>query len=159
MATETTTNLEQSTIDHLQTLARLNIDSRDGFRYAADKLPDSAGELKSLFQSAAAERDRQASELNRYVELNDEHPRETGSVLASFHRTMMAFRDLFAGTHDPHAILAEAERGEDTIKNAYEVALKETSGSAVNDVLTRQYASVKAMHDRVRNLRDATKKK
>ena len=35
--------------------------------------------------------------------------------------------------------------------------LKNTAGSAVNDVLTQQYAKVKAGHDRVRDLRDAMK--
>jgi uncharacterized protein (TIGR02284 family) len=37
----------------------------------------------------------------------------------------------------------------------YEEVLKETAGSAVNDVLTRQYAKVKAGHDQVRDLRNA----
>lgn len=158
MAVETTTSLEDSTIDHLQTLARLNIDSRNGFEYAVGKLPDSSPELKSLFQSAASERAQQAEELNRYVQINDESPAKSGSVAASFHRTMMAFRDAFTSNHDAHAVLAEAERGEDVIKHAYENALKETAGSAVNDVLSRQYTAVKSMHDRIRDLRDATAK-
>ena len=54
-----------------------------------------------------------------------------------------------------HAVLSEAERGEDAIKARYEDVLKENPGNPVSDVLHRQYASVKAMHDRVRDMRDA----
>ena len=60
---------------------------------------------------------------------------------------------------DPYVILIEAERGEDHIKEAYEEVLKETAGSAMNDVLTDQYAAVKAGHDKVRDLRDSFAKK
>jgi uncharacterized protein (TIGR02284 family) len=56
-----------------------------------------------------------------------------------------------AGTH---AMLSEAERGEDYIKGKYEEILKGTAGSAVTDVLNRQYRAVKIAHDRVRDLRD-----
>lgn len=58
---------------------------------------------------------------------------------------------------DPYVILIEAERGEDHIKEAYEDVLKETAEDAVNDVLTAQYAIVKAGHDQVRDSRDAYK--
>ncbi|TWT39087.1 PA2169 family four-helix-bundle protein [Blastopirellula retiformator] len=60
---------------------------------------------------------------------------------------------------DCYAILAEAEAGEDHIKHAYEDALKETAGSAMNDVLQKQYAQVKQGHDRIRDMRDAFKAK
>ena len=42
---------------------------------------------------------------------------------------------------DSYAILSEAERGEDAIKGAYEEAMPSVSGSALNDVLSRQYVS------------------
>lgn len=60
---------------------------------------------------------------------------------------------------DAYVILIEAERGEDHIKDAYEDVLKETAGSAMNDLLQSQYAKVKAGHDKVRDLRDAYKEK
>jgi len=55
-----------------------------------------------------------------------------------------------------HAILSEAERGEDAIKKAYEEVLIETAGSAVNDVLTRQYAIVKAGRPSARYARESS---
>lgn len=152
MTLETKTNLNEQTIDALQDLAQINIDSRDGFRDAADQIPDAA--LATYFRELADERARQAEELQTYVELNNERPVREGSFLAALHRSWISIRDSLA-SNETHAVLAEAERGEDSIKGAYEDALKDTAGSAVNDVLQTQYVQVKAAHDRIRDLRDA----
>lgn len=156
MAVETKLNLEQETIDALQNLTQVNIDSRDGFREAAEKIDDTT--LASMFQKFSDERAQQASELQHFVTINDEEPRRSGSSAASLHQTWMKIRQMFS-SNDVHSILAEAERGEDVIKCAYEETLKKTAGSAVNDVLQRHYAAVKATHDRVRDLRDSHKPK
>ena len=47
---------------------------------------------------------------------------------------------------------------EDRIKAKYKDIITKSAGSPVNDVLLRQFADVKAWHDRVRQLRDSTKK-
>lgn len=154
MTMETKTTLEESTIEGLQTLIRYNLDSQKGFQEVA-KETDST-ELASLFRELAQERGELATELQQHVEVNDEDPVEEGSMMAALHRTWIEVRNKLNGG-SPYVILAEAERGEDTIKHAYEDVLKETAGSAVNDVLTRQYAKVKSAHDRVRDLRDAVK--
>lgn len=154
MTMETRTTLEESTIEGLQTLIRYNLDSQKGFQEVA-KETDST-ELASLFREIAQERGELATELQQHVEVNDEDPVEEGSMMAALHRTWIEVRNKLNGG-SPYVILAEAERGEDTIKHAYEDVLKETAGSAVNDVLTRQYAKVKSAHDRVRDLRDAVK--
>ena len=97
-----------------------------------------------------------ASELQSLVDFNGEEAEDDGSVAAKTHRIWINIRSKINGG-DPYVILIEAERGEDHIKEAYEDILKETAGSAVNDVLTAQYAKVKAGHDKVRDLRDAYK--
>jgi hypothetical protein len=85
---------------------------------------------------------------------NGEEAVEDGSFLAAFHRAWISLRELLSGGSS-YAILSEAERGEDAIKKAYEDVLIATAGNAVNDVLTRQYATVKAGHDRVREMRNS----
>lgn len=55
---------------------------------------------------------------------------------------------------DSHAILSEAERGEDAIKGAYEDAMPSVTANIVHDVLSRQYLRVKADHDRIKSMRD-----
>lgn len=151
MSVETKTSLKSATISKLQDLIQINIDSEKGFREAIEQIQDSR--LTGVFAELSAQRSQNATELQDYVQWNGEKPRDEGSYAAAFHRTWMDLRSkLSAG--DAHVILSEAERGEDSIKKAYEEALKETAGSAVNDVLTRQYANVKAGHDRIRDLRD-----
>ena len=152
MTLETQVTLADETLDTLQDLVQINIDSRDGFREAAGQITDAA--LATYFRELADQRAQQAEELQTYVQLNNERPVRDGSFLAAVHRSWLSIRDSLTGT-DVHAVLAEAERGEDAIKGAYEEGLKETAGSAINDVLQSQYAQVKAAHDRVRDLRDA----
>jgi uncharacterized protein (TIGR02284 family) len=136
----------------LQDLIQVNIDSRDGFRQAAESLEDLT--LQSTFEHLADERDQQADELARYVAWSGEHPRRDGSVAAAVHRTWMRIRELLS-SDDNHAALSEAERGEDAIVSSYEEALQTTAGSAMHDVVQHQCAAVKAAHDRIRDLRDA----
>jgi uncharacterized protein (TIGR02284 family) len=151
MAIETKQSLSAETIRFLQELIQANIDSRDGFRYAAGVIDNLT--LQSAFEQLADDRDLQADELARYVSWSGEQPRREGSVAAMVHRTWMGIREMVS-SDNTYAILAEAERGEDAIKSAYESALESAAGSAMHDVLLHQYASVKAAHDRIRDLRD-----
>lgn len=149
---ESTRNLPVDTIDKLQDLLRVNIDSENGFRDAAEQVDDVA--LKRIFTQYADERQANASELKQFVEFNGEAPVESGSIMAAIHRTWMDLKAALS-LNDAKAVLNEAERGEDHIMHMYEDVLTETAGSAVHDVLQHQYVKVKAAHDAVRDLRDA----
>jgi len=149
---ETKTDLNETTIAKLQKLIRVNIDSYNGFHESAEEIDDA--KLKTLFSELGDQRSAMATELQKFVEFNGEEAEDDGSVAAKTHRIWINIRSKINGG-DPHVILIEAERGEDHIKAAYEDVLKETAGSAMNDLLTEQYRSVKAGHDRVRDLRDA----
>ena len=151
MSTETKLSLSQETLEKLQELIQVNIDSRDGFNESAAQIDDMT--ITSMFRQFAAERDEQAAELRTIVAANREAPQETGSMAAAAHRMLIDVRAALGG--GVPAILSEAERGEDYIKGKYEDILKDTAGSAMNDGLHRHYAAVKAAHDRVRDLRDA----
>jgi uncharacterized protein (TIGR02284 family) len=153
MATESKLSLTQASIDALNELVQVNLDSRDGFKHAAGEIQEV--HLANMFNQLADERDHQAQELKSLVSLNGEQPTESGSMAASMHRTWMDLRTALGG--GVQAVLSEAERGEDYIKGKYEEALKQNAGTAVSDVLHRQYAAVKAAHDRVRDMRDAHK--
>ncbi len=154
MRTETKTNLDDKTITKLQKLTRANLDSVKGFKECSEEIENVA--ISELFCELAAQRSDLATELQQHVTLSGEQAEDDGSVAAAVHRTWIDVRSKISGG-DAYAILAEAERGEDHIKAAYEDVLKATAGSAVNDVLQRQYAKVKAGHDRVRELRDHLK--
>jgi len=151
MAVETKLHLEEETIAALKDLIRVNIDSADGFRYTSKHINNLT--LEQTFLRMADQRELQAEELAGYVQWNGTETVVEGSYAAAVHRTWISIRETLS-FDDVHAILSEAERGEDHIKNAYESALKHTAGSAMNDVLLRQYADVKQGHDFIRDLRD-----
>jgi uncharacterized protein (TIGR02284 family) len=151
--TTNTLNLPEKSIDWLQDLIQLNIDSRDGFKEAADELK--GNRLESLFREYSNQRGAQASELQSLVASNAERPETDGSVAAAAHRTWMDLRSALGG--GDQAILDEAERGEDHIKEKYEAAIKDLGSCSCTTVLRSQYAAIKAAHDKVRDLRDSYK--
>lgn len=152
---ETKTNLDEKTIETLQELIQINLDSQDGFQQVAEKTDDTR--VAQLFRSLGQERGAQAEELKSLVMVNSETPEDSGSFAAAAHRVWIDLRAALGG--DAKVMLIEAEKGEDAIKEKYEEALKDEPGTAVSDVLHRQYAAVKAGHDKVRDLRDAYKAK
>lgn len=156
MALETKTNLTDTTIEKLQDLIRMNIDSHQGFLEAAKAVEDD--EVASLFRRLATDRERFAEELKTYVEWNEETAPNEQSFAAKVHQTWLNLRAKLNGG-DTHVVLCEAEYGEDQIKEAYEDALKDNPGSAMSEILHSQYSVVKAGHDKVRDLRDAWAKK
>jgi uncharacterized protein (TIGR02284 family) len=56
-----------------------------------------------------------------------------------------------------HAILAECERGEDSAVEEYKKALDDGLTPSVQELVSPQFADIKAAHDRIRSLGDATK--
>ena len=154
MSIETKVSLESETVEALQDLIQVNLDSQHGFQEAAEQVNDAP--LSKLFREMAVQRGENAEELQRYVRLNGEPARVEGSFAAAFHRTWLDMRSLLNGG-DAHVILCEAERGEDQIKHAYEDVLKKTAASAMNDVISQQYVKVKHGHDKIRSLRDRSK--
>ncbi len=151
---ETKCDLKEETIDGLQKLHQANVDSAEGFREAAEQIKRS--DLAEKFRKWSDQRAKQAKELADIVNCNGEDVDCEASWLAELHQAYTSMKTAFT-SDDVHAVLAEAERGEDHIKEAYEEVLKETPGTAANAVLQRQYADVKATHDEVRDLRDACK--
>lgn len=83
MSVETKFTLNDSTIEKVQDLIQVNIDSYDGFKEVADKTDDIA--VANLFRRLASERSDQASELQALVAANCEEPEESGSYSYSQH--------------------------------------------------------------------------
>jgi len=149
---ETNTDLNSITLKKLQQLVQINLDSEKGFNEVSDDIENKS--IATVFTELGSQRRKNALELKELMTWNGEVPVEDGSYLATFHRAWISLRASLSGG-DSYAILSEAERGEDAIKKAYEDVLTATAGSTVKDVLTRQYATVKAGHDRVREMRNS----
>jgi len=154
MMATVTRNLPEKSIKWLQDLIQVNLDSRDGFKEAADNLKAKDPTLVTMFRTLSSQRAQQASELKALVTGNsDEEPTNSGSVAAAAHRAWMDIRTALGGGEK--AVLSEAERGEDHIKGKYEEAIKDLGGCSCTEVLRRHYTNVKASHDKVRDLRDS----
>ena len=74
----------------------------------------------------------------------------------SLHRGWLDIKSAITGKDD-HAILAEAERGEDVAKDQYEKALKAGLPGTAATIVQSQAVKVRQVHDAVRDLRDHEK--
>ncbi len=130
-------------------------DGELGFKTAAEALTNAGTRAKFLEYS------RQRAELARALQGEVRRlggdPEKSGSVSGSLHRGWLDIKSAITGKDD-HAILAEAERGEDVAKAAYEHALKETLPGTAQTLVQQQAATVRQAHDHVRDLRDREKR-
>ena len=149
---------DTNTISVIESLLETVEDGKIGFAEAADKLdqdgnPTLAAEMRELSQ----ERLRMANELRSLATAEGVSiGNGEGTVAGAVHRGWMSFRDAISGD-DAHAVLAAAEQGEDHAVAEFERALESEVPTAVRAVIERQYAEVRAAHDRVRDLRDSNK--
>ena len=138
-------------ISTLNDLIETSKDGEAGFRTCADNVKNI--QLKAFFE-AKMERCREgAAQLQAIVREMGGDPERSSSTAGAMHRFWVKIRGSISGMDD-HAILAECERGEDVAKHSYEDALKEDLPGDVRRVVERQYAEVRANHDRVRQMRN-----
>jgi uncharacterized protein (TIGR02284 family) len=129
-------------------------DGQNGFQTAAEGVKHS--DLKTLFGQYAQQRAQFAGELQAEVLRLGGDPTQTGSVAATLHRGWMNIKSAVTG-EDENAVLAEAERGEDSAVANYKDALADQNLPAdIRSIVERQSAQVKEAHDRIRNLERAT---
>ncbi|PQO40660.1 PA2169 family four-helix-bundle protein [Blastopirellula marina] len=151
MSLETKTKLSSQTIASVQELIHINVDSRNTFQELADGTANSS--VAIMFRELASERNRNVAELESLLNFNDTKAEETGSLAGAAHRLLISLRaTLGAGTT---TMLNEAEAAEESIQKKYEEVLKREPGSAVSDILHRQFGGIRAAHQRVRAIRDA----
>ncbi len=148
---ETLTDLKPETVEAIKDLVKINIDSSKGYLASADAVEDP--NLSQFFSACAARRNEFAEQLRTKLEMSDKEASDTGSLKATAHRWWLKARAALQ-SGDRHAVLAEAERGEDAIKECYEDVITKTVGNPLSDLLHHQYADVKATHDTVRDMRD-----
>jgi uncharacterized protein (TIGR02284 family) len=147
MKTETS-----ETIDLLNSLIETCKDGCDGFKTAAD---DSKNlELQGIFRRYSTQRADFARELRQLIASLGGEPDKHGSVTGAIHRGWINIKAAVS-SNEPHAVLAEAERGEDAAVAAYRDASEQIYEPAARDLVSRQFTAVKAAHDHIRDLRDS----
>ena len=141
-------------ISTLNDLIQTCKDGELGFKTAAEGLK--RADLKAKFLEYSRQRAEMVRELQAEVRRLGGDPEKAGSVSGSLHRGWLDIKSAITGKDD-HAIVAEAERGEDVAKSAYENALKESLPVTAQAVVQQQAAKVRQAHDHVRDLRDREK--
>ena len=127
-------------------------DGQEGFKQSASGVDDP--QLKTVFDTFSLQRSKFAGELqSEVVKLGEPDPENSSSATGALHRTWINIKSAVT-SRDRHAILAEAERGEDSAVSAYRDALEEDLPTPLRDIVSRQAAEVKMAHDKIRNLRD-----
>lgn len=150
--TFTMANTEQNNV--LNDLIEINNDRIAGFEKAIADIKDENIDLKPLFQEYATDSRKFSQELTALVAVNAGDVETGNSVAGSLHRVWIDVKALFTGG-DRKSILAEAERGEDAIKKAYQTALENQDlGQQARTLVQTQAASIKSAHDKIKALRD-----
>jgi uncharacterized protein (TIGR02284 family) len=129
-------------------------DGEQGFKTAAEGL--TSPDLKARFAQYSRERAQMSSELQAEVRRLGGNPEQSGSMSGSLHRGWLDIKSVITGKDD-HAIVAEAERGEDVAKSVFESALSEPLPGSAQMLVQQQAAKVQQAHDDVRRVRDSAK--
>jgi len=137
----------------LNDLIEINNDRVTGYEKAAAQADDS--DLKSIFNSYAADSKKLASELRQLVEREGSHPAEGTTFRGKIYRTWMDVKATFGGDNR-HGILASCEFGEDAAQRAYKTALEDKDLNAEERaLLEKQKEILRGAHDRIKTMRDS----
>src|SRR4029079_11220884 len=121
-------------------------DGELGFKTAAEGLTNPSAKAKFLEYSR--QRAEMGRELQAEVRRLGGDPEKSGSMSASLHRGWIDIKSAVTGKDD-HAIVAEAERGENVAKAAYGHALEAALPATAQATVQQQAARVRQAHDYV----------
>ncbi len=140
-------------ISTLNNLIETLKDGQEGYKQSASGVEDP--QLKTMFDTLSLQRSKFAGELqNEVVQLGDADPEDSSTATGAMHRAWINIKSAVTN-RDRHAILAQAERGEDSAVAAYKDALEEDLPAPIRNIVSRQSVEIKTAHDKIRNLRDA----
>src|SRR5581483_1458305 len=136
----------------LNDLIEVSKDGEQGFRESAQAIKDQ--QLRGLFENYSMQRGKFAAELQTEVTRIGGEPEKSGSAAGALHRGWINLKKAISGGSD-HAILEEAERGEDAAVKSYREALTKDLPSDLQEIVRKQYAAVLEAHNSIRSLRDS----
>jgi uncharacterized protein (TIGR02284 family) len=140
--------------DVLNKLIEACLDGEQGFEAAAEAVTEAS--LKTELMQYSRQRLEFAGDLQRLLASIGEEPAHHGSMAGKMHRGWMNLKQTVSGGN-PHAVLVECERGEDSAVQAYQKALDEPLPQPISELIESQYRDVLLAHDRIKALRDASK--
>ncbi|ACB74289.1 PA2169 family four-helix-bundle protein [Opitutus terrae] len=143
----------EKNISVLNNLIETCKDGAQGYARAAHEAKDP--ELARVFSDYATQRHQYIAELQQSVRAVGGDPEKHSSIAGSLHRGWINLKSALS-SNEPHAVLAECERGEDAAVQNYRTALTEAElDLTTRALIQRQAAGVKEAHDRIKQLRDS----
>jgi uncharacterized protein (TIGR02284 family) len=137
----------------INTLISTTLDSVKGYRESAED--SQVATHAQFFREMADERSRVASDLQAHVRTLGGDPETDSSTAGAMHRTWLNIKEAVTGS-DEGAIVTEVERGEDYIKDKYEVALRDGDLSIeTRGLLEKCMESIRKGHDRASAMKHA----
>ena len=146
----------EKSVEVLNDLIQINNDRVAGFEHAGKDLRDEDRDLSDFFRSQREASRQNVFELSKIVNQVGGDADDGHSVSGTIHRNWLDVRATFSG-HDRASILAECERGEDAIKQAYQDALTGDNGLSdeFRQIVSRQSEGIIASHDKIKAMRNA----
>jgi len=146
-------NTNEKSIHILNDLIEVCRDGQKGFKSAADDAKDA--DLKRQLSNFSDQRTKFIGELQQQVRLLGGDPEKSGSALGVIHRGWIDLKSAIS-SNEPHAVLAECERGEDSaVKNYREAIAKTELEPGSRPLVERQFTEIQQAHNRVKALRDS----
>lgn len=138
----------------LNTLIATLIDSVEGYQKSAGDVDNQR--YAEMFNARARERQQAITTLQAAVAQAGGNPEDDGSVMGSLHRAFQSLREAVS-SRDDAAIIAEIERGEDYLKDKFEMALKNSDLTPrAREAVNQAWESVRAGHDEMSALKHRT---
>lgn len=148
------TATNKHSINALNGLVEITLDSAEGYRVASQDTTNPR--FKTLFAERAQSRRQIVAALQAEVRHLGGSPQDDGTVLGAAHRVFLNLKNLVDDSDQ--AIVNEVESGEDHIKEKYEAVLADGAlQRTAHEAAHKAYASIKADHDRMRDLKRALK--
>ena len=133
--------LTSDTKKQINDLIQMNIDSGEGYRFAASAVADA--DLQRIFNVSSETREKFAHELQELMKTYGGDPMDDGSVKAELHRIWMTFK-ADVTTNNEVAVVEECIRGDEEALELYdEVTPAATLPQAITIVVAKQHKEIK----------------
>jgi uncharacterized protein (TIGR02284 family) len=138
---------EQQILHHLIDVCE---NGERGFLAATDHVTHPG--LKTLFTELSGERAQFAAELLPHLQRLGGRSDHGGTSAGTLHRGWIGLKSLLSGPHHDHAVVTEAERGEQLAIDAYDEALSGMLPPTVISLIERQRDTMKEDNERIRSI-------
>jgi uncharacterized protein (TIGR02284 family) len=145
----------EKTSEVLNDLIEINNDRVRGYEKASKETAPEDADLRSLFESMAAESRSYVNDLTKHVTISGNEPADGTTMKGKIYRTWMDVKATFSGKNRK-AILAACEYGEDAAQKAYQQALATDIHlpDDIRQLIAEQQSNLKKSHDKIKKMRD-----